>query len=263
MKRLTTLLVILLAFMGALLTNSAKVNAAETEEEGKGDSAYELCSSANSWEEYKTVFESFQCEREDFEGGVLKDLPERLESLTSFNAYSIGGILDEETDDFEKMLNHAVSLYNEMGHLKFSVIKNNFEGPYSGFDIIPEEASLTHLGNVVRSYNIPYYENINAYLEKEGACYYQRQILSYTCGVAYWNLDGTLEKMEYIPFNEVGSLKDSQKIEIDTNFEGTTLILLCTTDTLLGWTNLEGLYQYEDGRGNMEFYNPDFIRYYE
>ena len=51
--------------------------------------------------------------------------------------------------------------------------------------------------------------------------------------IEYWNPDGTLEKMEYIPFDEVAQLKDSQKSKIDRNFDGTILILLSTTDTLL------------------------------
>ena len=67
--------------------------------------------------------------------------------------------------------------------------------------------------------------------------------------------------MEYIPFDEVAQLNDSKKPQINRDFDGEVLILLCTTDAILGWVNLEGLYQYEDAMGNMEFYNPDFIRY--
>lgn len=263
MRRCIALLVALLVFVSGLMGNLTTVKAAEVDVEDTVISAYELCRSSNSWEEYKTVFQNFQCERGDFKGSVLKELPERLESLSSFSSYSIGGISDEEIDEFEEILNHAVSLYNEMGFLKLSVVKKDLEGPYSQIDIIPDDAKLTHLGNVVSSYNIPYYENVNAYFENKGACYYQKQILCYTCGVAYWNSDGTLEKIEYIPFDEVADLEDWQKPEIDTNFEGTTLILLCTTDTLLGWVDLDGLFQYEDAQGNMEFYNPDFISYYE
>lgn len=56
-------------------------------------------------------------------------------------------------------------------------------------------------------------------------------------------------------------MNKSQKI--DREFKGKILVLLCTTDTVLGWTSIDGLYQYEDVTGNMEFYNPDFISYYK
>lgn len=120
---------------------------------------------------------------------------------------------------------------------------------------------LTHIGNVVKCYDIPYYSDIDKYMAGKDANYYQGQIICYTCGVEYWNPYGTLEKKEYIPYDKVGQLKDEQKPEIDKDFDGTILILLCTTDTLLGWTSIDGLFQYEDAMGNMEFYNPDFIRY--
>lgn len=102
---------------------------------------------------------------------------------------------------------------------------------------------------------------IQSTMARQDANYYTGQIMCYTCGVSYWNPDGTLAKMEYIPYDKVAHLKDEQKPKIDINFEGTILILLCTTDSLLGWADLNGLYQYEDAKGNMKFYNPDFIRY--
>ena len=165
MKKITTLLAVVILMTSFIGNQMIVVNAAEVDK-----TAYELCKSANTWEEYKEIFEDFQYERGDFLGHVLKELPEKTKD-------------------------------------------------------------------------------------------YNGQIICYTCGVAYWNPDGTLEKMEYIPFNEVAQLKDEQKPQIDKEFEGTILILLCTTDTILGWTSLDGLYQYENAMGNMEFYNPDFIRY--
>lgn len=166
-------------------------------------------------------------------------------------------------DEFVDAICYATSLYSKSktGHLRFLVEKKDLEGPYSQVDAFIEDNALTHIGNVVKCYDIPYYSNVDKYLTGKDAYYYNGQIICYTCGVAYWNPDGTLEKMEYIPFNEVAQLKDEQKPQIDKEFEGTILILLCTTDTILGWTSLDGLYQYENAMGNMEFYNPDFIRY--
>lgn len=269
MKKMTTLVVALVVLMGSLVANPLLVKAASpadciapvTEVEAKEATAYDLCSHANSWAEYKVAFEDFQYERGDFKASVLKRLPENLANLTTFRACGIA-IMKEEADEFEKMLNHAISLYNETEDLKVSVSRrDDDEALCAAFDIVPEDVQLTHLGNVVKCCDIPYYANVNDYLEGKGACYYQKQILCYTCGVAYWNPDGTLEKMEYIPFDEVANLTDEQKPKIDSDFEGTTLVLLCTTDAMLGWANLDGLFQYEDAKGNMEFYNPDFIKY--
>ena len=166
-------------------------------------------------------------------------------------------------DEFADAIYYATSLYSKSktGNLRFSVDKKDLEGPYSQVDAFIEDNALTHIGNVVKCYDIPYYSNVDKCLSGKEAHYYKGQRICYTCGVAYWNPDGTLEKMEYIPFNEVAQLKDEQKPQIDKEFEGTILILLCTTDTILGWTSLDGLYQYENAMGNMEFYNPDFIRY--
>lgn len=258
MKKITTLLVVA-TLMTSFIGNQIVVNAAESHK-----TAAELCKSANTWEEYKEIFEDFQCEREDFLGRVLKELPEKTEELSTFiGGISYGGIKDEEVDEFSDVIRYATSLYSnsETGHLRFSVEKKDLEGPYSQVDVVIEDNSLTHIGNVVKCYDIPYYSNVDKYLAGKDAYYYKGQIICYTCGVAYWNPDGTLEKMEYIPFNEVAQLKDEQKPQIDKDFNGTILILLCTTDTLLGWTNLDGLFQYEDAMGNMEFYNPDFISY--
>lgn len=258
MKKITTLLVVAI-FMTSLLGKQIVVNATESNK-----TAAELCKSANTWEEYKEIFENFQCERGDFLGRVLKELPKKTEELSTFiGAISYGGIKDEEVDEFTEAIRYATSLYNnsEMGHLRFSVEKKDLEGPYSQVDAFIEDNPLTHIGNVVKCYDIPYYSNVDKCLSGKEAHYYKGQIICYTCGVAYWNPDGTLEEMENIPFDEVVQLKDSQKPQINRNFDGEVLILLCTTDTLLGWANLEGLYQYEDAMGNMEFYNPDFIRY--
>lgn len=71
----------------------------------------------------------------------------------------------------------------------------------------------------------------------------------------------TLGKTEYIPYDEIAGLKDEKKPQINRDFDGEIIILLCTTDAILGWADLEGLYQYEDANGNMEFYNPYFITY--
>lgn len=264
MKRMTTLVVALVVLMGNLLANPLMVEAANpadciapiTETESKEATAYELCSSANSWAEYKAVFEHFQCRLGDFKGFTLKELPDMLEHSCTFSGGYTIGAPDEEVDDYAEMLSHAVSLYNEMGFLHFSVKKRG-----SQIDIVPDDIALTHVGNVVKCYNIPYYENVNAYFEGKEAYYYRKQVICYTCAVAYWNPNGTLEKMEYIPFDEVANLTDEQKPKIDSDFEGTTLVLLCTTDAMLGWANLDGLFQYEDAKGNMEFYNPDFIKY--
>ena len=244
MKKLTTLLLV--------------VNAAEVDK-----TAYELCKSANTWEEYKEIFENFQYERGDSLGRILKALPKEIENSSTFiAALSYGGIKDEEVDEFADAIRYATSLYNnnKTGHLRFFVEKKDLEAPYSQVDAFIEDNALKHIGNVVKCYDIPYYSNVNNYLTGKNA-YYYKEILCYTCGVAYWNPDGTLEKMEYIPFDEVAQLKDSQKSKIDRNFDGTILILLSTTDTLLGWTSIDGLFQYEDATGNMEFYNPYFIVY--
>jgi len=162
-------------------------------------------------------------------------------------------------EEFADAICYATSLYNnsEMGHLRLSVEKKDLKGPYSQVDVFIEDNPLTHIGNVVKCYNIPYYSNVDKYLAGKNAYYYKGQIICYTCGVAYWNPDGTLEKMEYVPFDEVAQLKDNQKPRINRDFDGKILILLCTTDTILGWADIEGLYQYEDAMGNMEFHNPD------
>ena len=259
MKKITTLLLVAILMTSFIGNQMIVVNAAEVDK-----TAYELCKSANTWEEYKEIFEDFQCERGDFLGRVLKELPEKTEDLSTFiGAISYGGIKDEEVDEFTEAIRYATSLYSnsEIGHLRFSVEKKDLEGPYSQVDAFIEDNPLTHIGNVVKCYDIPYYSNVDKYLADKDAYYYKKQIICYTCGVSYWNPDGTLKKMEYIPFSKVAQLKDEQKPQIDQEFEGTILILLCTTDTILGWADIEGLYQYEDAMGNMEFYNPDFIRY--
>lgn len=257
MKKITALLVVAI-LVTSLMGNQMIANAEES-----GKTAYELCQSVSTWEEYKEIFEDFQCERDDFLGHVLKELPEKIDGLSTFMAFGYGGIKDEEIDAFEESIRYATSLYSnsETAHLRFSVEKKDLEGPYSRVDVFTEDNKLTHIGNVVKCYDIPYYSCVDNYLCGKNACYYKKQIICYTCGVAYWNPDGTLEKMEYIPFDEVAKLKDEQKPQIDRDFDGTILILLCTTDTLLGWTSLDGLFQYEDAMGNMEFYNPYFIRY--
>lgn len=284
MRRITTLLIAMALFMGTLFGSQVAVRAKEAEKEEtispekqkelweeklqkeESSSAYELCYSATSWEEYKESFENFECEQGDINGRTLKELPETLNKLSTF--WSMGILrTDEEADKLKLAIEHAISLYNdnEQGNLTFSVtkIKRGFQGPNTEIHISADKVRLTHLGNVVISANVPYYENVNAYLEKREAYYYQKQILSYTCKAAYWNLDGTLEKVESIPIEKLATIKDSEKIQIDTNFEGTILILLCTTDEILGWANIEELYQYEDESGNMEFYNSEFIKYYE
>lgn len=281
MRRLITLLVAMALFMGTLFGSQMVVRAEETEKEetissekqkvfweelkkGESPSAYELCYSATSWEEYQTMFEEFECGRGDIDGRTLKELPEMLNRLSTF--WSLGIVrTDEKAEKLRPAIEHAISLYNEQGNLTFSVTKRkgSFEGPNTEICIRADKVRLTHLGNVVISENVPYYENINTYLEKGEVYYFQKPSVAYTCGAAYWNLDGTLEKIDYIPFEKVANLKDSQKKPIDTNFEGTILVLLSTTDTILGWANLEELYQYEDAFGNMEFYNSDAIKYYD
>lgn len=255
MKRIITL-VITAIFMFAFIGNT--VNAAEANQ-----NAAELCKSVNTWEEYKEAFEDFQYVRGDFLGSVLKNLPERIAKVSTYSGFGYGGIEDERLSEFVDCITYAISLYSnsEIGHLKFSIDIEDLEGPYSQVDVTTEDIPLSHIGNVVKCYEIPYYSNINEYMEDKNANYYEGQILCYTCGVAYWNSDGTLEKMEYIPFEEVAQLKDEEKPKIDREFDGNILILLCTTDTFLGWTSLDGLSQYEDSMGNMEFYNPDFISY--
>lgn len=280
MRRITTLLVAMALFMGTLLGSQMAVRAEGTEKEEtispekqkelweeklqkeESSSAYELCYSATSWEEYKESFSEFQCEKKDYKGRTLKDLVGYLESLCTFQSFYMRRT-DEEAKELEKAVRHAVGLYNKQGLLNFSVQITDFTGPNSIIEVHPDPIMLTHLGNVVVSYQVPYYKNVNDYLEQKNAYYYQKQILSYTCKAAYWNSDGTLEKVDSIPVEKLATIKDSEKIQIDTNFEGTILILLCTTDEILGWANIEELYQYEDAFGNMEFYNPEFIKYYE
>lgn len=253
MKKLVVVAVIcMIGFMENPIT-------AEATENEKSE-AYELCKSADTWKEYREVFKEFEPKQGDFLGLVLKELPEKIETLsTFFSAVSYGGIKDKDMKEFEEGLRYALSLYNadETAHLRFTVKNKDLKGPYSQVDISCEKKMLTHLGNVVICHEIPYYSSVDRYK----AYYYSGTLMCYTCGVAYWNLDGTLEKMEYVPFEEVARLKDSEKTVIDRNFEGTTLVLLCTTDTILGWADLDGLVQYEDAKGNMEFYAPDFICY--
>lgn len=254
MKKIATLLMATI-LMTSFVGKSATVLAAEK-------TAYELCKSAHNWKEYKKIFEDFQYEREDFLGSILKELPEKTEDLSTFTeGIGYGGIKDEEVDKFADAICYATSLYNEEGYLRLSVKKKDLEGPYSQVNVDVQNSELTHIGNVVMCYGIPYYSCFDNYLCGKNKNYYEGQEMCYTCGIEYWNSNGTLEKMEYIPFDDVAQLKDSQKPSIDKSFDGTILILLCTTDSLLGWTSLEGLYQYEDGIGNMEFYNPDVISY--
>lgn len=283
MRRLTTLLVAVALFIGSLLGNQMTVRAEETKKEEisvedklayyaslqKQSSmeentkpAYELCYLASSWEEYKIAFEQFEPERDDTTGRVLKKLPENLEGLSTFSACGVA-IEDEDADELKEAIEHAVSLYNQQGILTFSVSKREIEGPNDGISITANKEKLTHLGNVVLSAKVPYYKDIDDCRKQKNAYYYQKQILCYTCKVEYWNPDGTLEKVDEIPFEKLATLKDTEKKQIDTEFDGTTIVLLCTTDEILGWANIEELYQYEDAYGNMEFYNPEFIKYYE
>lgn len=194
MKKITTLLVLAI-FMSSFMRTPIIANAAEGDK-----TAYELCKSANTWEEYKEVFENFQVDREDLLGRVLKELPERIEGLSTFvELIGYGGIKHEKADEFADAISYATSLYNssEIGNLKLSVEKKDLESSYSVVEIHIEQNVLTHIGNVVKYVVILVEEHI----------------------------------------------------------------LLCTNDTILGWAELDGLYQYEDAKGNMEFYNPDFIRY--
>lgn len=148
MKKLTTLLLV--------------VNAAEVDK-----TAYELCKSANTWEEYKEIFENFQYERGDSLGRILKALPKEIENSSTFiAALSYGGIKDEEVDEFADAIRYATSLYNnnKTGHLRFFVEKKDLESPYRQVDAFIEDNALTHIGNVVKCYDIPYYSNVNNYL---------------------------------------------------------------------------------------------------
>lgn len=256
MKKIIALLVIAV-FMNSFVANQMVVKGAESNK-----IAIELCKSANTWEEYKDIFEDFQCERKDFIGRTLKKLPQEIEGLSTFTKISYG-IKDEEADELADAIQYATSLYSnsEIGHLRFSIEKEDLNSPYSQIDIVVEDNPLTHIGNAVKCAGVPYYSNIDQYRAGKNMNYYKGQGICYTCGVAYWNPNGTLEKMEYIPYNEVGQLNDTQKLKIDKSFDGTILILLCTTDTLLGWTSIDGLFQYEDAMGNMTFYNPEFLYY--
>ena len=258
MKKITSMLLAVLicvtSFMGNYITANASVL-----------SAYDVCKSSRTWEEYKENFENlWGYVRSGIESKILKELPKTFEEASTFKgAISYGGIKDEEIEKLEDAVNYAISLYSadSSSHLSFRVTTKDLEGPYSQLDIYSEEIQLTHIGNVVKCYNVPYYSNINEYLTEKNAYYYNGQIVCYTCGVAYWNSDGTLEDMNYVPYNKVAGLKDSEKIEINQEFEGITLVLLCTTNTILGWADANKLFQYEDGTGNMEFYNPEFIYY--
>lgn len=258
MKKFSTLLLAVILMISNFVGNVQSMATAATVE---SKTAVELCKSANTWEEYKEIFEEFQCERGDFLGSMLKDLPKKIANSSTFSGtIGYGGIKDSEVDEFAEAIQQAIALYSETGHLRFSVKKKNLKSPYSQVDLFVEDKPLTHIGNVVKCYNIPYYDNVDKYMTGQDSNFYEGQ-LCYTCGVSYWNPDGTLANMEYIPYDKVAQLKDKQKPQIDKDFEGTILILLCTTDSLLGWTSLDGLYQYEDATGVMVFYNPDFIRY--
>lgn len=256
MKKITTLL--LAIFMTSLI-GTQTVNAAEDK------TAYELCKSAKSWEEYKQLFEDFQPDREDNLGRALKEFPKHTEELSTFRGGpGYGGIKDEEVDEFFEAISYATYLYNnsETAHIRFSSVeKKDLEGPYSQVDTIIADNPLTHIGNVVICSDIPYYSSIDYYLANKNPHYYKGGIICYTCGVSYWNPDMTFEKTDYIPYDKVAELKDEQKPIIEREFDGEVIILLCTTDTILGWAGLDGLYQYEDAMGNMEFYNPYFITY--
>ena len=259
-KMKKTLLLVALICMIGFMESPITAKAAENER----SEAYELCKSADTWQEYKDIFKDFQYEQGDWLGLVLKELPEKIETLSTFiSGVGYGGIKDEKVDEFEEALSYALSLYNadETAHLRFTVKKKDLEGPYSQVDANIENNPLTHIGNVVMCHEIPYYSSVDRYMEDKDAYYYDGTPMCYTCGVAYWNPDGTLEKMEYVPYEDVARLKDAEKTVIDRNFEGTTLILLCTTDTILGWADLDGLFQYEDAMGNMQFYAPDSICY--
>lgn len=283
MRRLTAVLIAVAILTGSLFGNQITVRAKETKQEetpltNKLDywaslqkqssvkenrkPAYELCYLASSWEEYKATFEQFEPEDNDITGRVMKNLPKELEELSTFHACGVV-IEDEKADELKEAIEYAVSLYNQRGILTFSVSKRKMEGPNDSISIMPNKKKMTHLGNVVLSSKVPYYQNIDDYREQKNAYYYQKQIICYTCKVAYWNPNGTLEKVDEIPLSKLATLKDAEKKQIDTEFEGTTLVLLCTTDEILGWANIDELYQYEDAFGNMEFYNPEFIKYYK
>lgn len=256
MRKIMTLVVVVI-FMTSLIGTT--VNAEEER------TAAEICKSAKSWEEYKQLFEDFQPDREDQLGRVLKKLPADIENLSTFKmGFSYGGIKDEKVDEFAEAISYATYLYNnsETAHIRFSSVeKKDLEGPYSQVDAIIEDNPLTHIGNVVICADIPYYSSIDEYLSNKKPHYYSGRIICYTCGVSYWNPDMTLGKTEYIPYDEIAGLKDEKKPQINRDFDGEIIILLCTTDAILGWADLEGLYQYEDANGNMEFYNPYFITY--
>lgn len=253
MRKIMTLVVVVI-FMTSLIGTT--VNAEEER------TAAEICKSAKSWEEYKQLFEDFQPDREDQLGRVLKKLPADIENLSTFIGYiDYASVKDEETDQFIEAIVYATSLYSETGHLRFSVEKKDLEGPYASVNLYIEDKPLTHVGNVVICRKIPYWSSIDDYLDNKNPHYYNGGIICYTCGVSYWKPDMTLEKTEYIPYDKVAELKDEQKPIIEREFDGEVIILLCTTDAILGWADLEGLYQYEDANGNMEFYNPYFITY--
>lgn len=256
MRKIMTLVVVVI-FMTSLIGTT--VNAEEER------TAAEICKSAKSWEEYKQLFEDFQPDREDQLGRVLKKLPADIENLSTFKmGFSYGGIKDEKVDEFAEAISYATYLYNnsETAHIRFSSVeKKDLEGPYSQVDAIIEDNPLTHIGNVVICADIPYYSSIDEYLSNKKPHYYSGRIICYTCGVSYWNPDMTLGKTEYIPYDEIAGLKDEKKPQINRDFDGEIIILLCTTDAILGWAGLDGLYQYEDANGNMEFYNPYFITY--
>ena len=84
-----------------------------------------------------------------------------------------------------------------------SVEKKDLEGRYRQVDAFIEDNPLTHIGNVVKCYDIPYYSNVDKCLSGKEAHYYKGQRICYTCGVAYRNQDGTLEKMEYIDYKNI------------------------------------------------------------
>lgn len=258
MKKMTSIIMVMIM---VVIGNQMVVNAADNAE-----TAYEICKSSTTWKEFVESFADFQCERGDFLGMCLKELPEKISKASTFHGVcDYGAIPDEELAEFTAAMAHAIMLYNMSGNsnLRFSVKMEDSDSQYGKVDIQTVDNPLTHIGNVVKCYNIPYYENADNYFGDKDACYYNKQVICYTCGVAYWNSNKTLARMEYIPFDKVAELRDEQKPKIDREFKGKILVLLCTTDTVLGWTSIDGLYQYEDVTGNMEFYNPDFISYYK
>lgn len=241
---------IIVAMMVMVFENQMVANAADN----TTSTAYELCKSATTWEEFVDKFEDFQYERGDFLGMSLKDLPERISKASTFQGVcSYGAIKDEKLEEFADAMLYAISLYNSSdSNLKIFVQKKDFDGPYGQVDVTTEDRVLTHVGNVVTCYNKFYYENADQYFEKVNESWYDGRTMYATCGVAYWNPDRTLSKMEYVPLDEVAQLKDAQKIKIDRSFNGTILVLLCIDDTIIGWTDLDGLEQYEDANG-MEY----------